>query len=190
MKSPFATPARWGSEQLLATARYIRDLEAADRMKIQKLLYYVQGSYLAQTGKPLFPEEPQAWKYGPVYMPVYASDKRNTGAVDEADESVLTDPQKALIRAVVERYRSYGSVDMMNLTHKAGPWTQARGDLPKDADSKEPITHQSMMRFFSTSDETTIVPAVSQEARWDEASSTRMEDEENRWAGLLARLAS
>ncbi|WP_172119141.1 Panacea domain-containing protein [Actinomyces faecalis] len=190
MKNPFVTPARQGSEQLLATARYIRDLEAADRMKIQKLLYYVQGSYLVQTGRPLFPEEPQAWRFGPVYVPVYVSDKHSTGAVDEADESVLTGPQKELIRAVVERYRGYRPVDMMSLTHKAGPWTQARGDLPKEADSKEPITHQSMMRFFSTSDETTIVPAVSQEARWDEASDARMEDEENRWAGLLARLAS
>lgn len=190
MKKPFTTPARRGSEQLLATARYIRDLEAADRMKIQKLLYYVQGSYLAQTGKPLFPEEPQAWQLGPVYVPVYASDKHDTGAVDESDESVLTDPQKALIRAVVERYRDYGSVDMMDLTHQPGPWTQARGDLPKEASSRETITHQSMMRFFSTSDQTTIAPAVSQEARWDEPSAARTEAEENRWAGLLARLSS
>ena len=150
MKSPFATPARWGSEQLLATARYTRDLEAADRMKIQKLLYYVQGSYLAQAGKPLFPEEPQAWKYGPVYVPVYASDKRNTGAVDEADESVLTDPQKALIRAVVERYRGYGSVDMMNLTHKAGPWTQARGRRLQGAD--HPPVHDAVLLYLGRDD--------------------------------------
>ncbi len=35
-------------------------------LKLQKLLYYCQGYALALTGKPLFPEPVEAWRYGPV----------------------------------------------------------------------------------------------------------------------------
>ncbi|MEH2444259.1 MAG: type II toxin-antitoxin system antitoxin SocA domain-containing protein [Nostoc sp.] len=35
-------------------------------MKVQKLLYYAQNLHLAMYDEPLFEEEIQAWRYGPV----------------------------------------------------------------------------------------------------------------------------
>ena len=35
-------------------------------LKINKLLYYAQGNFLAKYNAPLFPEKIQAWQYGPV----------------------------------------------------------------------------------------------------------------------------
>ena len=54
------------AERILAT-----DL-SCDKMKLHKLLYYVQGWSQAWTGRPLFQEAPEAWKFGPVYKSVYA----------------------------------------------------------------------------------------------------------------------
>ena len=41
--------------------------------KLQKILYYVQGYYMARFNHPLFPDEIQAWKFGPVVPNVYLS---------------------------------------------------------------------------------------------------------------------
>jgi len=49
--------------------------EAGDQitnMKVQKLLYYVQGCHLGLYGTPAFAGEFQAWKYGPVEPSVYS----------------------------------------------------------------------------------------------------------------------
>ena len=40
-------------------------------LKLQKLLYYSQGWYLAQTNQTLFEEDIQAWGHGPVCPSVY-----------------------------------------------------------------------------------------------------------------------
>jgi uncharacterized phage-associated protein len=40
-------------------------------MKVQKLLYYAQSLHLALYDEPLFDEEIQAWRYGPVCPRAY-----------------------------------------------------------------------------------------------------------------------
>src|ERR1700682_6037766 len=47
--------------------------ELISNLKIQKLLYYAQGYYVALHGvaRPLFPEKVYAWKHGPVVKAVY-----------------------------------------------------------------------------------------------------------------------
>ena len=37
-------------------------------MKLQKMIYIVYKEYLKQTGRSLFPERFEVWKYGPVEM--------------------------------------------------------------------------------------------------------------------------
>ena len=40
-------------------------------MKLQKLLYYANGWWLATHGEPLLNEPPQVWRYGPVFRGLY-----------------------------------------------------------------------------------------------------------------------
>ncbi|RWN17322.1 MAG: DUF4065 domain-containing protein [Mesorhizobium sp.] len=40
-------------------------------MKLQKLLYFANGWWLALTGRALISEAPQVWRYGPVFKPIY-----------------------------------------------------------------------------------------------------------------------
>ena len=45
-------------------------------LKLQKLLYYCQGYALAFTGKPLFLEPIEAWRFGPVVNNIKAGISR------------------------------------------------------------------------------------------------------------------
>jgi uncharacterized phage-associated protein len=40
-------------------------------LKLQKLVYYAQGFYLAMMDSPLFNEPIEAWEHGPVCVPLY-----------------------------------------------------------------------------------------------------------------------
>lgn len=56
-----------------------RDGIPVDPMKVQKLLYFMHGYYLASTDQPLFDELFQAWKLGPVLPSIYHWLKRYGG---------------------------------------------------------------------------------------------------------------
>ena len=45
-------------------------------MKLQKMLYFVYRKYLQETGKSLFNERFETWKYGPVLSSVYYGFKK------------------------------------------------------------------------------------------------------------------
>jgi uncharacterized phage-associated protein len=58
-------------------------------LKLQKLLYYAQGHYLATAGQPLFDDRIQAWSHGPVVPTVYHEYKkfgRDNIVLDDADD--------------------------------------------------------------------------------------------------------
>ena len=59
-------------------------------MKLQKLLYYCQGYSLALTGKPIFYEEIEAWKNGPVVESVYQEYKKYKNNVISISEPLTT----------------------------------------------------------------------------------------------------
>jgi len=43
-----------------------------DHLKLQKLVYFTQGWWMATTGRPLVTERPQVWRYGPVFKSLYS----------------------------------------------------------------------------------------------------------------------
>lgn len=181
------------SDEVLAVARYIRHLDPnAHRMKLEKLLYYVQGWSLAWTGKPLFPEVAQAYKYGPVYGEVYGEDKYQNGAgITSADLTLLTDSDRELIRAVVDQYRSVSGWAMGRLTHEEKPWREARGDLPPEAPSKAAISHRSMMQHFSSvpeKDEPRMQGTTT--CTWERPTDSFMAEEKSHWSRLLELLGA
>jgi hypothetical protein len=51
-------------------------------MKLQKLVYYCQAWHLARYGEPLFPDEVQAWREGPVVPRLYAQHRKQYMVVD------------------------------------------------------------------------------------------------------------
>ena len=121
-------------------------------LKLQKLLYYMQGFCAARTGSALFPEEIEAWKLGPVVRDVWY-ECNEFGAADLPVQdfknlyspAILDDFELAIMRWVYSARGHLSGPDLVLKTHTEKPWTAAwrngrgQGSI---------ISVHSMSRFF------------------------------------------
>lgn len=117
-------------------------------MKVQKLLYYSQSLHLALYDEPLFEEEIQAWRYGPVCPPAYKfySEFEAKQLPIPGKEFLLQipDKKKKLLEEVWEYFGGYHAYRLSDMTHGEFPWKKARKGLPPQASSTEPILLEDM----------------------------------------------
>ncbi|MBU1018901.1 MAG: type II toxin-antitoxin system antitoxin SocA domain-containing protein [Patescibacteria group bacterium] len=98
------------------------------KLKLQKLLYYVQLEHLGRFSSPIIENKFQAWEYGPVYPAVYRKFKKLSIISPEdcgGDASSLSKKQKTLIRNVAEKYARYSAWQLKEMTHAEIPWLNA-----------------------------------------------------------------
>ena len=104
--------------------------EYISNLKLQKLLYYAQGSFWAVTGKPLFSDEIVAWQHGPVVESVYHAYKSNgaNGIVfeEDFDFSLFTDEENELLTEVYDTFGQYSAWKLRNMTHNESPWIETK----------------------------------------------------------------
>ena len=95
-------------------------------MKLQKLLYYVQAYALGMTGVPLFGDEIQAWKHGPVVPSVYNGYSRY-GAEPIDDSQAVSVPEEgaSFIHAVLDDVGCKTASELRGMTHSEAPWKDA-----------------------------------------------------------------
>ena len=131
-------------------ARYILSLidtnvgDTVSNLKLQKILYYCQGYFLALYNKPLFSNKVYAWMYGPVVRDVYDTYKTYGAQALEplgSYEGNLSKEAKELIAKVYEQYGQFSAGKLVDMTHEESPWK----DTPRDAE----ITTDAMKVFFS-----------------------------------------
>jgi uncharacterized phage-associated protein len=127
--------------------------EAGDpisNLKLQKLLYYVQGWHLAFKGECAFQDRLEAWVHGPVQPGVYGSFKHNrwNPIVDAVNRPNLPPEMVNVVDAVLEAYGGDSGYELELRTHQEPPWLLARGDLPQDAESNRVIDVLLMKSFF------------------------------------------
>src|SRR5262245_58299549 len=113
--------------------------------RLHKLVYYSQAWSLAWGDGPLFSEEIQAWKHGPVCPALW----RNPNRMTECDAPDLNEAQIAVINAVLEAYGALSGRDLVTLTHQEKPWREARGNLPAWESSAVRITQDAMRTYYS-----------------------------------------
>lgn len=117
-------------------------------MKIQKLLYYSQCLYLALNDEPLFADEIQAWRYGPVCPPAYKfySKFEAEQLPIPNQESITNIPSevKEVLEETWQYFGEYHAYYLSNLTHLEFPWKKARKGLDSYASSTEPILLEDM----------------------------------------------
>lgn len=140
-------------------------------MKLEKLVYFAQATHLARFGTPLFEDEIQAWRDGPVVRRLY---NQHTGmrSVHEwptGDQARLTQTGRAVVDAVVRRYGDLGAEELSDITHRQAPWRRTRGDLEPDAYSERPIPIKLMRDFY------TAQALVTEQAVSSIAASARLE---------------
>ncbi len=117
-------------------------------MKVQKLLYYAQSLHLALYDEPLFEDEIQAWRYGPVCPPAYRfySDFEAKQLPIPRQESLLQLPseKKELLEEIWGYFGGYHAYKLSDMTHVEFPWKKARRGLLPEASSTEPILLNDM----------------------------------------------
>lgn len=95
-----------------------------DEMKLHKLLYLAQRESLAITGQPLFAEEFEGWKYGPVCREVrncYTED----GMFSE-DIHDITLESAYIVKNIIMQYGALESWKLSELSHRELSWRNAR----------------------------------------------------------------
>ena len=109
----------------LSMAKYIIDKCTKDEypisnLQLQKILYYIQREFLQQ-GAMAFPENIEAWQFGPVVPEVYKQycgfgalpiRMRYVVAIKSNDENIIT--------PFIEKKRTLNPWDMVSDTHGSG----------------------------------------------------------------------
>ena len=110
--------------------------EGITHLKLQKLLYYAQGVYVAITGKKLFEEEIEAWQHGPVVADIYnlfkSYGKNNiTLQLSDREEETVRKIENnreisEILNMVYDNFAIYTAWQLREMTHvKNGPWDKA-----------------------------------------------------------------
>lgn len=127
-------------------------IEYTSRLKLLKLLYYIQGYHLAMFNAPLFKDKIEAWLHGPVAPSVYrwAKDLTDEELQDEAmnDEQMgalnLHPQQTELISEVLKIYNKYSAYGLRDKTHTEMPWLSVY-----EQGKNNEITQDSLKNFFT-----------------------------------------
>ena len=148
-----------------------RDRKRITPLKMQKLVYFAHGWYLAVTGEPLLTEPIQAWKYGPVIPTLYREFKEcgsspiefpatrqipGTGSViaklEQEGDAADIDLARKVIERVWDQYGHYSAAQLTSLTHNEGsPWDL----VPNKDELGVEISNMSIRDYFVRTAQTT-----------------------------------
>ena len=122
---------RWSIAFVMESHRLKGPEHGFTHMKLQKLLYYMQGYHVAALGQPLFSEAIEAWEHGPVVREVwyefkkYAADDIPLSIVGDLQltgSAISTDYQLTLLNRVYDIYGRYTAGQLRDKTHEELPW--------------------------------------------------------------------
>ena len=103
--------------------------EKLDEMKLHKLLYFVQRENIVVKGEPMFSEEFEGWKYGPVCIDVR---KRFCQGEIIGNAKEISWKSVCIVNDVLSRYGDLESWKLSEMTHKESSWINARTGLEPD----------------------------------------------------------
>ena len=120
-----------------------RDAELISNMKLQKLLYYAQGAYMAIMGGLLFDDPILAWTHGPVVGNVYHRFKvfgSNGIDVDDLDYPEFDAETEGILAQVYDVFGQYSAWKLREMTHEETPW--------KSTEQGKAIDQDTIKRYF------------------------------------------
>jgi uncharacterized phage-associated protein len=118
--------------------------EGVTNMKLQKLLYFAQAAHLAVYGEPLFNDEIQAWKFGPVVPNVYRFYKVKGDQLLRNEDDFYCDPQlEGFLKDVWKIFGKYSAYELANISHKHDPYKDVY-----DPEERGTVINQGTMRDY------------------------------------------
>lgn len=119
--------------------QYLKKMhDEIDQMKLHKLLYFSQRESLVQTEQPLFEEEFQGWKYGPVCVSVRNAYVQGQFKNEENFKDVEQNC-KDIVNKVLEQYGSKNSWSLSDITHFEYSWIQSRIGIKDGVNGDNPM---------------------------------------------------
>jgi uncharacterized phage-associated protein len=105
------------AKKILARGSDFEYGELICNLKLQKILYYMQGFHLARFDTPLFEEDIEAWMYGPAVPCVYEKYKchGNQGIYIDGEVIQLQSKEESLFDDVFRQCEDYSAIGLMNL---------------------------------------------------------------------------
>lgn len=92
-------------------------------LKLQKLLYFIQGEYYKKQKKRLFDGEFYAWKLGPVIpSEYYKYAVYSSTAIPKQEEVRIEEKDSKLLDMFLRKYALFSTWDLVNKTHAQDPW--------------------------------------------------------------------
>jgi len=113
-------------------------------MSLLKLAYIAHGWYLEMNDKPLFGNEVQAWKIGPVIPDVYNAFRKQGDYVSDMASTKpslqeINERDREFLEEIYNTYSGLSAFQLSNLTHVSeGPWkiaSEMGGDYAPIPDS-------------------------------------------------------
>ena len=108
-------------------------------LKLQKLVYFIHGWFLAWFDQPTLDREPEAWQFGPVFPEVYHDYKifgsipisqdnfKSYGPLIKGEVPYPDANFHNMLEAVWKLYSPHSALTLSDLTHRPGtPWSLAR----------------------------------------------------------------
>lgn len=130
-----------------------------NKTQINKILFYVYGVYLAETGKLLFSDDtPKAWPYGPVFPRV--NKNIDTSAIikkfpDDVTAEYNKNPKALfIIKKAVDAMYNKSAYSLTQWSHKEGsPWYRTLYENIKEGEEQAkwntPIRQNFIEEYFS-----------------------------------------
>jgi len=137
---------------------------AMSAMKLQKLVYFAYGWYLAITGERLLDERVEAWQWGPVIPSLYSEFKAyGSGPITDlaaeysfqgtkmtfqyprigSDDPARDDFARRVIAKVWNIYGRYSGIQLSEMTHAANsPWSQSYDENVRGTDIDDDVIKQ------------------------------------------------
>lgn len=143
------------AESVRDVAAYILAREAPmSAMKLQKLCYFAYGYHMAWDDRQLFPERFEAWANGPVVYELYDQHRgkyRLERGDITGDAAALDDDERESVDLVLQSFSAYDAHELSAMTHRPGPWLDARKRAGVEDDlkrSNEELRDEEIADFF------------------------------------------
>ncbi len=119
--------------------------DSISNLRLQKLMYYAQGYFLALKDRPLIHEEFEAWEHGPVIPGLYNSFRQHGAEplpLQSADTEKFLPEEIEHLNDMWEMFGQFSATKLRNMSHQEPPYT----NTPK----RSTISRDSMKRYFIT----------------------------------------
>lgn len=115
-------------------------------LKLQKLLYFIQATFLINNLDPCFSNRIEAWDFGPVVPDVYRAYKQfGSGPIPMLGTvNKNSIPNVDLIDSVIEQFGKYSASALVEITHRQTPWKQAYQRFMNNI-----ISNESIKEYFN-----------------------------------------